>query len=126
MTQHEKVGRNKGGRPLKEVRRNIILTFKCSPSEKVIIAQKANALNLHISAYIRQTSIYGKANPQIKVLPAEVLALSGTLNHIAANINQVAKKCNKDDSLSIEERLNLRSLVLVLKGIALSIKDYLK
>lgn len=126
MTQNDKEWRNKGGRPLKEVRKNIILSFKCSAFEKLVIAQKAKELNLNMSEYIRQISVNGKVDQQVKVFPAEVLALSGTLNHIAANINQVAKKRNKDEDLSMQERVNLHNLVPVLKGIAGDIKNFLR
>ncbi|MEI3802343.1 MULTISPECIES: plasmid mobilization protein [unclassified Chitinophaga] len=126
MTQNDRQPGNKGGRPLKEVRKNIILTFKCSAFEKLVIAQKAKELNLNISEYIRQMSVNGKVDQQVKVFPAEVLALSGTLNHIAANINQVAKKRNKDEDLSMLERVDLQNLVPVLKGIAVDIKNYLR
>ncbi|MGF6927368.1 hypothetical protein QFZ48_002868 [Chitinophaga sp. W2I13] len=126
MTQNYKRQRSKGGRPSKEVRKNIILTFKCSAYEKMVIAQKAKELNLNISEYIRRMSVNGKVDQQIKVLPAEVLALSGTLNHIAANINQVAKKRNKDEDLSMMELVNLQNMVPVLKGIAVEIKNYLR
>ena len=126
MTQNDKRRKNKGGRPSKEVRKNIIQTFKCSAFEKLIIAQKAKELSLNTSEYIRQMSVNGKVDQQVKAFPSEVLALSGTLNHIAANINQVAKKRNKDEDLSMLERVNLQNLVPVLKGIAVEIKNYLR
>lgn len=126
MTQSEMRQRNKGGRPPKEVRKNIILTLKCSAVEKMVITQKAKELNQNISEYIREVCINGQADRRVKALPAEVLALSGTLNHIAANINQIAWKRNKNEVLSLEERVNLQRLVPVLKEIAVDIKSYLR
>ncbi|MBS0027708.1 plasmid mobilization protein [Chitinophaga sp. 22321] len=126
MTQNEMRQRNKGGRPSKEIRKNIILTLKCSAVEKMIIAQKARESNQNISEYIREICINGQADRRVKVLPPEVLAFSGTLNHIAANINQIAWKRNKGENLSLEERGNLQRLVSVLKEIAVAIKNYLR
>ena len=126
MTQSEMRQPNKGGRPLKETRMNIILTLKCSAVEKMVITQKAKELNQNISEYIREICINGQADRRVKVLPAEVLALSGTINHIAANINQLAKKRNMGDDLSIRELVDLQNLVPVLKEIALDIKNYLR
>lgn len=126
MTQSEMKQRNKGGRPSKEIKKNIILTLKCSAVEKMVITQKAKELNRNISEYIREICLNGQADRRVKVLPAEVLALSGTLNHIAANINQIAWKHNKDEILSLEERVNLQRLAPVLKEIAVDIKNYLR
>jgi len=69
MTQNEMRQGNKGGRPSKEVRKNITLTLKCSAVEKVLIVQKARELNQNISEYIREICINGQADRRVKVLP---------------------------------------------------------
>jgi hypothetical protein len=59
-------------------------------------------------------------------LPAEVLQLLGNLNHIAANLNQIAKKRNQEDHLNALERAELNWLKDEIKRLVEEIKTYLK
>jgi hypothetical protein len=61
-----------------------------------------------------------------KVLPKEVLQLSATLNHMAANLNQVAKKRNSLDELNAIERAELNQLSRQVKELAGEIKNHFK
>jgi hypothetical protein len=62
-----------------------------------------------------------------KVLPKEVLTFLGTLNHMAANLNQVAKKRNSVvEELNAAERADLAVLSGQLKEIVQQIKTYLQ
>jgi hypothetical protein len=47
----------------------------------------------------------------------------GTLNHIAANLNQIARKRNKGDDLNPIERALLNQEVRGLQGIVEEIKE---
>jgi len=49
---------------------------------------------LTVSEYLRNLGLGSKIDRRQKVLPKEVLAFTGTMNHIAANLNQIAKKRN--------------------------------
>ena len=45
-----------------------------------------------MSEYLRELGLKGQAEREIKILSKEVLLFTATLNHLAANMNQVAKK----------------------------------
>lgn len=68
----------------------------------------------------------GKIDRQEKALPKEVLAFSATLNHMAANLNQIAKKRNSTEQLSLIERINLKVQSDELKRLASQIKGHLQ
>ncbi len=68
----------------------------------------------------------GKIDKRKNVLPKEVLQFTGTLNHTAANLNQIAKKRNGIEELSVLERADLKIQSGEVKRIAEQIKNYLK
>jgi len=117
--------KNRGGRPAKEVKRNRLLGVKCTILEAFIIKGKAKKAGLTISEYLRQMGINGKIDSHQKALPKEVLLFTATLNHSAANLNQIAKKRNQNDELNIVERAELLHLSNTLKQMAGEIKKYL-
>jgi len=84
----ESKSNNKGGRPKKQIKRDQLV-------EKFIITYKAKKTNLSASEYLRTLGIEGQVDRKIKTLPKEVLEFIGKLNHMAANLNQVAKKNGK-------------------------------
>lgn len=59
-------------------------------------------------------------------LPKEILQFTGTLNHLAANLNQIAKKRNQLDELNALERAQLQQLSTMVKQLAMDIKNHLK
>ena len=117
---------NKGGRPKKAVRKEHVLTLKCSLTEKCIIEANAKKSGLTVSQYLRAAGINGKIDMPKKLLPPEVLQLTGTLNHLAANLNQIAKKRNSSEQLDAIERAGLELQSKELKNIAINIKNYLQ
>ena len=117
---------NKGGRPKKAVRKDHVLTLKCSLTEKCIIEAKAKKYGLTVSEYLRAATTKGKIDMPKKLLPPEVLQFTGTLNHLAANLNQIAKKRNSSEQLDAIERAGLELQSKELKTIAASIKNYLQ
>jgi hypothetical protein len=123
MKQHK---RNKGGRPKKRVKQDQLLSVKCSLLERKAIEVKAEMANLSVSAYLRKMGLTGKIDRREKVLPKEILQLTATLNHLAANLNQIAKKRNGFDELDVVERAMLSVQSKTLQKLALEIKDYLK
>jgi len=68
----------------------------------------------------------GKIDRTDRVLPKEVLLLTGTLNHLAANMNQVAYKRNRQDELNAVERATLQHDAAAVRQLAKDIKAYLK
>jgi len=117
--------RNKGGRPKKNIKQDAFIGVKCSLVEKTVLRQKAKAAGLSLSEYLRETGLKGQAVSKIKALPKEVLFFTGTLNHLAANLNQVAKKRNRMDVLNALERADLNELSVQVKQLAIDIKKYL-
>lgn len=118
--------KNKGGRPQKAVKQNQFIGVRCTLVEKTILRQKAKTVGLSLSEYLRESGLKGQSVTRIKALPKEVLQLAGTLNHLAANINQVAKKRNRNDELNALERADLQALSGQLKQLAFDIKNYVQ
>ncbi|MFP9113914.1 plasmid mobilization protein [Flavobacterium sp. RHBU_3] len=117
--------RNKGGRPPKEIKRNQVMAIKCTLFERKAIEAKARNAKLTISEYLRELGLTSKINFRNKALPKEVLSFIATLNHMAANLNQIAKKRNSNDELSPIERAELKVQSSQVKDLALQIKNYL-
>ena len=118
--------KGKGGRPPKAVKQNQFIGVKCSLIEKNLIRQKAKTVGLTVSEYLRELGLKGQADRKIKVLPKEVLLFTATLNHLAANMNQIAKKRNQHDELSVIERAGLTVLSNDIKRLAVDIKNFLQ
>lgn len=117
--------RNKGGRPKKAIRRKEFIGVKCTLVEKIMLKQKARMIGVSLSEYLRQTGLNGQAVSKIKAYRKEILQFTGTLNHLAANVNQVAKKRNGIDELNALERADLNVLSGQLKQLATDIKKLL-
>lgn len=126
MEQTNEQKKNKGGRPPKSVKRNRVVALKCASYEQTRISARAKKVGLTVSEYLRELGLNGQIVITEKVLPKEVLLLIGTLNHMAANLNQIAKKRNSVvDELNAAERAHLEILSRELKQLVLSIKMYL-
>ncbi len=117
---------HKGGRPRKAIKRDQLLAVKCTLMERKVIEAKARSVLLSVSEYLRALGLNGKIDRRQKVLPKEVLAFTATLNHMAANLNQIAKKRNSIDELNALERAELQYFSGLFKQLANDIKNYLK
>ena len=126
MEEQRTTTKKKGGRPKKAVKKDQILAVKCSLFERRAIEARAKSVNLTVSEYLREMTLTGKIDIHEKALPKEVLAMSGTLNHMAANLNQIAKKRNSGEELNALERATLKVLSGELKDRATQIKTYLQ
>jgi hypothetical protein len=118
--------RNKGGRPKKEDKRSQQLAVMCTKTERKVIEDKAKLGNVSISQFLRELALRGQVDRKIKVIPKEVLLFSATLNHLAANMNQVAKKRNQNDELNAIERAGLMVMSTEIKKLAEEVKNFLK
>jgi len=116
----------KGGRPPKAVKRDQLMGVKCTLIERRAIEAKARSAGLTVSEYLREIGLTGKIDMRQKALPKEVLQHLGTLNHIAANVNQIAWKRNRFDQLDALERATLQNLVPLLKNLVTVILSYLQ
>lgn len=124
MEQKDAQPRKKGGRPKKAIKKDQLLAVKCSLYERRIIEARAQNANLSVSEYLREISMTGKIDRRDKALPKEVLALTGTLNHMAANANQIAKKRNSNEELNALERASLKVLTGEIQEAVTLIKIY--
>ncbi|MGF7233314.1 plasmid mobilization protein [Arachidicoccus sp.] len=117
--------KKKGGRPPKTIKRDQLIGVKCTPLERKIIQTKAKIMVLSISDYLRQMALSGTIHLKNKILPKEVLSFAATLNHLAANLNQIAKKRNGFEELTLAERVELKLQSDEVKTPAKEIKNYL-
>ena len=116
--------RNKGGRPVKAVKRNKLIGVRCTTTERFIIEAKAKATYLTLSEFLRISGLTGKIDIPKKVFPAEILKGIADLNHIAANLNQIARKRNSFDELNALERAELQFAVEQLKQFVQHFKNH--
>jgi hypothetical protein len=117
--------RNKGGRPKKAEKKDQLLGLKCSLIERKAIEAKARLAGLSVSEYLREIGLTGKIDGTKKAFPKQVLLFTGTLNHLAANMNQIAHKRNRDDVLNPLERAELQHDAAAVRQLAKEIKSYL-
>jgi hypothetical protein len=124
MEEAKRNTNHKGGRPTKTMKRNKLIGVRCSTTERFIIEAKAMAASLTKSEFLRISGLNGKIDIRKKVLPQEVLQGIASLNHIAANVNQIAKKRNSFDELNPIERAELQWVVGQLKQFIKDFKNY--
>ncbi|RZJ98701.1 MAG: mobilization protein [Flavobacterium sp.] len=118
--------KHKGGRPRKEVKRSEQLAVMCTMVERTIIEQKAKIANVSVSEFLRALGLKGQVDIGKKALPKEVLQGIANVNHIAANVNQIARKRNSFDELNPIERAELQYIVGQLKQFINDFKNYFK
>ena len=116
--------RKKGGRPTKAVKQKYLLGVKCNLVEKKFILQNAKAVGVSVSEFLRNVGLKRQTVRKVKELPPEVLLRLATLNHIAANLNQIAKKRNSFDELNALERAELHFAVEQIKQFVKDLKSY--
>ncbi|MES2454431.1 MAG: hypothetical protein V4594_02770 [Bacteroidota bacterium] len=124
--EKEKRKTSKGGRPRAAIKRDVALTVMCNIIEKKLIQAGAKKLKTTVSVYLRELGLNGTVKIKVKTLPKEVLQLTGTLNHTAANLNQIAKKRNGNEDLNALDRALLNKEVRSLQGLVEEVKAYLK
>ena len=102
------------------------MSVKCSLVERRVIEYKAEKAGVSVSEYFRTLALKGQVDTRRKELPKEVLYFTGTLNHLAANMNQVAKKRNREEPFNAMERDELFQLIEAVKQLVIQIKAALK
>ena len=126
ITETNASNRNKGGRPLKAIKRNKLLGVKCTSLERILIKANAKYSRLTVSEFLRELGTNGKIDRPKMIVPKEILQFTGTLNHMAANLNQIAKKRNQLDELNALERAQLNQLSISVKQLTKDINIHLK
>ena len=94
--------------------------------ELKLIVAKSKGAGFTASEYLCGLGVNGKIDIRNKALPKEVLQFTSTLNHLAASLNQIAKKRNGIEELNALERASLEVQSRDLKKLAEEIKNYLK
>lgn len=117
---------NKGGRPKVKSKRDQQLAVMCTLEERNLIEQKAKQFNSPVSVWLRSLALQGQTGSIKKSIPKDVLLFTATLNHLAANINQLTKKHNQYDLFSDAEINQLQELVTEVKQLATEIKNSLR
>lgn len=125
VTTSKIITKNKGGRPKKAIKKDQLLGVKCSLLERKVIEYKARENNISVSEYLRKLGLSGKIDMKMKTLSKEILQFKGTLNHLAANLNQVAKKRNMNDELNALERASLEHQSKEIKQLVNDIQKFL-
>ncbi len=67
MEERKEYVRNKGGRPVKSVKRNKLIGVKCTTTERFIIEARATAAHLTLSKFLRISGLTGKIDMRKKV-----------------------------------------------------------
>jgi hypothetical protein len=124
--QDDKKRRNKGGRPKAAIKRDAAITVMCNIIEKKLIQGNAKKAGTTASIYLRELGLTGAVKIKLKTLPKEVLQFTGTLNHMAANLNQIARKRNAGEDLNAMDRALLNQEVRSVQQIVEEVKSYLK
>jgi hypothetical protein len=122
---NKKERNRKGGRPKVAEKRDESLTVMCNIFEKRVIQANATRAGMTVSVFLRRYGLSGKMEVKIKAMPRGVLHLTGTLNHVAANLNQIARKRNKGEDLDALERALLNKEVRNLQELSMEIKAHL-
>jgi len=126
INQNDNIKRNKGGRPKVSLKRAVSLTVMCNLIEKKLIQLNARKVNLCASVYLRELGLKGTVKVKLKTLPKEVLQFIGTLNHMAANLNQIARKRNSGEDLNAIDRALLNQQVRAVQKLVEEVEAYLK
>lgn len=116
----------KGGRPTKKNKQDQKISAWVSLLDRKIIESQATKSRLSMSEYLKEKALNGKVSIKIKTLPKEVLQLIGTMNHTAANINQIAFQLNSKNELSLVEKIRLEGLIEEIKEVVKIIREALK
>ncbi|MCY1633913.1 plasmid mobilization protein [Marinifilum sp. D737] len=118
------LSRKKGGRPKVKIPKDQHLALTCTIVEKKIIKGKAKIANLTVSALLLELALKGKI--VVKTFPKELLLFTGSLNQLGNNLNQIARKRNRDDELNAIERAELSALSKEIYKLTQEIKRCLK
>lgn len=115
---------SKGGRPQKEIKRNKTITVHCSAFEQRLLKEKGKEAGITVSEYLREIGLSGKIDRRKIEFPKDALWLKGTLNHMAANLNQMAKKRNSGEDLGAYMREQLQEFCDQFHALTITIRNY--
>jgi hypothetical protein len=120
--EQRNTSRHKDGRPRKVNKKDQLMAFKCTMSERKIIEEKAAGIYRTTSEFIREIAVTGKIDSRKLPGSPEILQLKSLLNHVAANLNQLTKKHNSA-GLNAFDRASLKLQCEEIKSVVLAIKN---
>lgn len=127
MKQAKEQRKNKGGRPVKAIKRNQVLCLKCAHYERARISANAKKAQMTVSEFLREMALNGQVVIRQKVLSKDALELKGSINNASAILNQLARKRNRGiDELNAAERAELKIRSRELKELAIELTNYLR
>ena len=128
MKQNEKITmsgkKNKGGRPTVPIKKNKVISVKCTATDKMTIRGKARAAQTTVSELLLKLGLEGKIDRSKSTLPADANKLISIVNNIANNINQIAKKLHQTGQSTPYWKEQLEFHLGELKKIELTINSY--
>lgn len=124
METVNKYSKSKGGRPPKEIKRNKTITVHCSSFEQRLLKEKSKNAGISVSEYLRSAGVSGNIDRRKTEFPKDALWLKGTLNHMAANLNQIAKKRNSGEDLGVFMREQLQDFCDQFHALTIIIRNY--
>ncbi len=116
----------KGGRPKKADKCTEQLAVMCTLIDRKKIEERARAVGVSVSEFLRNLALHSKIVSRPKALPKEVLVYQGELNHLGSNLNQLSKKNNSLFGLDEGERQVAMHLFEKINAVIDDIKSYLK
>ena len=88
--------KHSGGRPKKDVKRQVVTAVRFAKTEYFVVKQKASKAGLGVTVYIRQMALQGqviaKMNDEERQFVRDLVGMSN-------NINQLAKKAHQEGLL---------------------------
>jgi hypothetical protein len=128
MKQNERITisgtKNKGGRPKAPIKKNKVISVKCTAMDKMTIKGKARAAQTTVSELLLKLGLEGKIDRSKSTLPADANKLISIVNNIANNINQIAKKLHQTGQVTPYWKEQLEFHLGELKKIELTINSY--
>jgi len=126
ISENKNRKKNKGGRPRKHIKMDKYIGVKCTLIEKTAIISNAKKLKLTASEFLRRLGLQRRIDIKIKRVPKEALSITALLNYLNANLNQVAKKKNKDEPFNAIERAEFLLLAKEIKAVVEQVKFFFK
>jgi len=126
MSQQRK-GKNEGtpGRPFAAIPHNKFIKARVSSMELLVIKQKASSCQMSLTDFIRAGVLNAKIEVFKRELPREALKSLAILSNLGSNINQIAKKHNIGDALTVQDRYSLLQIKNELLGVKAQIEKYI-
>ncbi|SEA41454.1 mobilisation protein (MobC) [Arachidicoccus rhizosphaerae] len=118
--------KGKKGRPKVAVPRNRWVKSRVNSSELILIKQKARDCNLSVSDLIKVSLFKCKVVVWRRELPTEAKKLLALLANLANNLNQISKRHNIGDAITLADRFELLQLKMELSAVKKQLGAFLE